>query len=577
MRRRAGGGRDGGGLLAQGSARQRRADDLFLAELLGQPLPRRGRPARPPSPPPPASSGGDPEPARIFDRIVHGGGRGGRATEAVFEQGPVTTVDLGDATVASTRVAIRVATGADERLPAMEDALRLALGRPGRSFALRGSLYSAGEARLCGLPAATVVPAPPPPVIDAEARAADLCGLILAAGTEVAAYFPALRPAAGAAPDRRWVVIPNLRDFYGLPADVQRAHRRRWIGALTRIATLGLTRTQLEALPTPGLRLLLAQNGAAAFPITQVDRGSPPRDRGGVLNGVTLPLPALPVVEPDCYLPVISEREGRLESINAWDAEAGISLGPIQFNVNPPEGSNEQALFRFLWRLYIDDRALFDQAFGTLRWRMRFDPGGIAPGPDDQLVLRIDAETPAEVALSSRRADKVRNYRYFQTGVPDQTGFVPTFRRDLAGRFRGAVVWPHVQQMILDVSSRWLQPGLARIRAAGIPALDPQNPDRDTFTLTAVLLSAYVRFSGCLQPLLRALGRWTTVAEKIAHLREALATLTDPCPTLEARLLGQVTEARAVHAGLDSIRRQRTAERPAAREEREDDGAARST
>jgi hypothetical protein len=630
-----------------GSPRQRREADLFLADLMGEPLPPLPRPALRTttvgsSPRPPE----DPAPARIFDRIVHGGARPEEALGAgpgeiwevvalpgstaaplelqagdltitralgearlahlgvvgeeggpgalygaqglirpdtlvlrrhrptppprhpefpAFEQGPAGTTDLGDVTIGNARFPLRVPTTGDERRPDMEDALRAALSRAGQSFAIRGSLYQTGEVRLCAFTPAAALPTPAPPVIDCQghARAANLCALVLASGGEALAYFPALRP-SGLTPPRRWVIIPKLRDFFGLPADVQRAHRRRWIDVLARVTALGWTRAQLETLSTPALRLLLAQHEAGAFTVQRVDRGSPPTDRGGVVNGVTLPLPALPAVEPDCYLPVISEREGRLESINAWDAEAGISLGPIQFNVNPPEGANEQTLFRFLWRLSVDDRVLFDQAFGTLGWRMRFDPAGIVPGPNDELTLRINAGTPTEVTLSSLRTHKTRNYRYFQTGVPDQTGFNPAFRRDLATRFRQVVVWPHVQQMILDVSSQWLQPGLAHIRAAGIPAVDPLNPDADTFTLTAVLLSAYVRFSGCLRPLLTALRPWRTVADKLAHLQQALATLTDPCPSLDTRLRNQVNEARAVHAGLDSIRRQRQAARPGA-------------
>jgi hypothetical protein len=477
-------------------------------------------------------------------------------SEAYAEQ--TTTVDLGSVTLGSTRFGINVPTTGDTRHASVEEALRAALGRAGQACIVRGSLYATGEARVCNWTPSGTVPAAAPPVAVCEARAADLCAVIFVRGNDALAYFPALRvtTTSSAADRQRWVVIPGLADFYRLPDAVRQAHRRRWITQLGRAST-GFARPQLEALSTPALRLLLAQNAATAFSVDRVNRGKPPSDRGGVVNGVTLPLPTFPLTEPACYLAVISEAEGRLESINAWDAEAGISLGPIQFNVNPPEGSNEQAIFRFLWRLFTDDQTLFTQAFGDLGYRMRFDPQGITPSDNDYFVLLVNAGRPNEVSLRSVRADKVRNYRYFQTGVPDQTGFVPAFRRDLAARFRSVVAWPHVQQMILDTSSRWLQPGLAHIRAAGIPALDLQNPDRDTFVLTSVLLSTYVRFSGCLRPLLQALARWTTVADKIAHLSEAVGTLQDPCPTLRERLNNQVTHARAVHAGLESIRRAR--------------------
>ena len=513
------------------SRRERHDADLFFADLIGRPATR---------------------PRLGYPRL--------REDESSFEQ--TAPADLGEATVGGVRLAITVPATGDERRPDLETGLRWALGS-GRSFAIRGSLYAPGEVRLSAwTPSAGATPLPStlPPVIDCQARAADLCALVLATGGNVAVYFPALRGGAAGiteAQRRRWVVVPKLRDLYALPAAMQTAHRRRTIGALARVTGLGFSRAQLDALSTPALQLLLAQNGAAAFPVTRVNRGSPPADRGGVVNGVTLPVPVLPIVEPDCYLPVISEAEGKLESINAWDAQAGISLGPIQFNVTVPANDSVQPVFRFLWRLMIDDRTLFEQAFGGLGWRLRFDPGGPTPSAADAFVLTINTGTPAEATLRSLPGDMVRNYRFFQTGVPDQAGFAPAFRRDLAGRFRDAVVWPHMQQVILDVSSVWLAPGLAQIRAAGIPALDRQNPDRDTFVLTAVLLSAFVRFSGCLQPLLRALRQWNTVAEKLAHVGDAVATLTDPCPSLSERLRSQAATARAVHAGLESIGRQR--------------------
>jgi hypothetical protein len=478
------------------------------------------------------------------------------------EQAPSTTTDLGDVTIGAAQINIRVAGADEERRPSFEEALQLALGRTGRCFALRGPLYAPGETRVCGFTPPAAPAGPLPPVIDCVARATDLCALVIPVGGDVAAYFPSSRANLGtpgtAAQLRRWVVIPKLRDFYGLPAAVQREHRRLWIDALARVTGLGFTRAALDALPTPALRLLLAQNGAAAFPVEPISRGNPPRDRGGVVNGVTFPLPAFPLVEPDCYLPVISRPEGRLESVNAWDAGAGISVGPIQINLNPAEGTNEQTLFRVLWRVSIDDRALFDQEFSALGWRMRFDPAAPTPSNNDAFVLTVSATGGTTVDLRSVAADMDRNVRYFQTGVAGQAGFVPAFRRDLAGRFRNVVVWPHVQQTILDVSSSWLRPGLARINAQGIPALDPNNPDRDTFTLRAVLMSAYVRFSGCLLPLMQALRRWTTAADKIAHIPDALATLSGDCPSLADRLHAQVATARSIFTGLDAIRQART-------------------
>ena len=263
---------------------ERRDADLFLADLLGRPAPRR-RQAYP----------------------------GLREHESYLEQ--TTTVDLGEATVGGVRLAISVPSTGDERRPDLEAGVRWALGT-GRSFAIRGSLYAAGAVRLSAWAPSggtTPLPSPLPPVIDCQSRAADLCALVLASGGHVAVYFPALRAGAAgltAAQLRRWVVVPKLRDLYALPADMQTAHRRRTIGALARVTGLGFTRAQLDALSTPALQLLLAQNGAAAFAVGRVNRGRPPGDRGGVVNGVTLPVPVLPIVEPDCYLPVISEARG---------------------------------------------------------------------------------------------------------------------------------------------------------------------------------------------------------------------------------------------------------------------------
>ena len=508
--------------------RERQQADLFFADLIGRPTT-----ARP----------------------LRSDLSGGRESF-----GETVTVDLGELTIDGVRIPISVADDGFDRAADLEAALRAALGGASRSFAIRAPLYSTGEARAFRWTPAITATAPRQltPVVACEARVTDLAALVLARGTEVNVYVPAVRPPAGAAgpPQRRWVIIPGLADFYRLPDAVQRTHRGRWIAAIAD-AVPGVTRARLQPLSTPALRLMLAQNGAAAFAVRPVRRGTPRVDTGGVVNGVTIPAPAFPVREPHCYLPVISEREGRSESINAWDAGAGISLGPIQFNVQPPAGRNASTLFTFLWRLYIDDRPLFDQVFGALGWSMRFEPVALEPSDNDYFVLQVNAGLPTAISLRSLRADQKRNIRYVHTGSPDQTGFVPDFRRDLAARFRDAVVWPHVQEMIVNTSAVWLQPGLDQIRAAGIPALDPQNPDRDTFTLTAILLSAFVRFSGCLAPLLRGLRRWPAVPDKLAHWNDVLPTLNRPCPGLDERLRQQVTEARNVHDGLEAIRRAR--------------------
>jgi hypothetical protein len=396
---------------------------------------------------------------------------------------------------------------------------------------------------------AAALPSPPPPVATFDA-AADVSAVILNGGATC--YVPSnpRLPTAG------WVEIPRLREFYGLPDVDQRAHRTRWVERLTRADT-GMGRPQLDALSMPALRLTLARAAPRTFPVREVRRGRPATDRGGIVNGVTVPLARLPVVEPDCYLAVIAEAEGKLESINAWDVGAGISLGPVQFNVQPSPGAGEGgALFQLLWNLYVRDRALFVQEFGEpLGWSMRFQPTGISPQASDYFDLRIGAGTPNEIVLHGRgtEADVERNSRYFQSGVPGGRGFDPTFRRNVTAHFRNVVVWPHVQEMILETSVWWLGPGLRRIHTAGIPPLDSRNPDEATFVLKALLLSAFVRFSGCLDPILRGLRPWRTPAERLAHWRDAVQAARVPCPELVARLESQEREARRVHGALHQL------------------------
>jgi hypothetical protein len=242
-----------------------------------------------------------------------------------------------------------------------------------------------------------------------------------------------------------------------------------------------------------------------------------------------LPLLRLPLREPDCYLPVIGQVEGKLESINAWDRGAGISLGVIQFN------ADRAAIFRFLWQLWTDDPDLFSaELTGPLGWSMRWD------GDHADLVV-------GDVHLHGRSADKAANAAYLQTGTVDGKGVDPVHRRKVATALRNCVMWPHVQDMIMDVSSWYLQAALNGIHAEGIGPLDPEAPDRDTFVLTAILLSGAVRFSGCLKRLLVALRPWTTTSDKLAHWKEALATTVDPCPTLLKRLTNQEPQAAQVY------------------------------
>ncbi|WP_189557084.1 hypothetical protein, partial [Mesorhizobium sp. M4B.F.Ca.ET.089.01.1.1] len=152
---------------------------------------------------------------------------------------------------------------------------------------------------------------------------------------------------------------------------------------------------------------------------------------------------------------------------------------------------------------------------------------------------------------------------YFQSAVPGKVSFNqidPDFRKKLTGSFRDAVLWPHVQEQIMSVSAQWLQPGLESVEVAGIPPVDPMRPDRDTFILKSLLLSAYVRYSACLAPLLRALKPYGSPSAKLAALdRVLLAADTWPScdhnrrSKLAERLDAQKPDAIAAWEVLDRL------------------------
>lgn len=345
-------------------------------------------------------------------------------------------------------------------------------------------------------------------------------------------------PADPASPGQRRVDVPGLRSFYRLPPADRTAQRDEWAARLAGATTL--TAAHARGLGIPLLRATLAQNGAAAFPVRGVRRGNPSYDAGGVVNGVTLPPLVAPLREPHCYLPVIARVEGRMESINAWDAGAGASLGPIQFNVD------RGALFRFLWQLHTEDPDLFRSALGTpLGWDMTWHTDHA------DLVITRGATTDT---LHGRAADRDTNATYLMRGVPGAGSRDPDYRRRVAACFRDAVVWPHVQEMIVDVTAWWLEPALTRIRAAGIGPLNTTTPDRDSFVLTALLLSAGVRYSGCLGQILARLAPRTTVADKLAHFDQALAGTNSPCPDgLRDRMAQQRRDAATVFTQVQRL------------------------
>jgi hypothetical protein len=229
------------------------------------------------------------------------------------------------------------------------------------------------------------------------------------------------RPTRSGLPDpaepggqRRWVAVPRLATFYQLPAEEQGRHRKRWIDALA-VPTTGLSRPQLEALATPVLRLLVARHAEATVPVRLVDR--PERQFRGARTGqVTMPLLKRPVTEPDCYLPVVAEAEGGLEGINAYDLRAGISLGPIQINVQ------RGALMRVLWALWWRDPALFDAELGApLGWSMQAD--------GDHVDLVVSAGDGPPIILHGRETEQRQLIGYLLWGFPAVTASRTSIRR----------------------------------------------------------------------------------------------------------------------------------------------------
>jgi hypothetical protein len=169
---------------------------------------------------------------------------------------------------------------------------------------------------------------------------------------------------------------------------------------------------------------------------------------------------------------------------------------------------------------------------------------------------------------ASNAAEERRCIAFFQSGDPARAAVSdndPAHRRRLSANFASLVAWPHVQELLEDTSATWLKPGLAQIHASGIPVLDPTRPDRDLFVLKALLLSTYVRFSGCLAPLLTALQAWPSVREKLSNWNAALAAMQGPCAAngtpaqrarnaeLLARLERQARDALGTFTALEGI------------------------
>ncbi|MBA3319661.1 MAG: penicillin-insensitive murein endopeptidase, partial [Gemmatimonadales bacterium] len=436
----------------------------------------------------------------------------------------------------------------------LDDAIQYALLRRRASWVMRGDGLRGSQFDCLRLRAA--VSPGGADVLDADIPG---CDAAVFAGE---AYIPADLLARGT----RWVRPPRAREFYAMADRDQSSQRRTWERALAAAqpapAIQGVTVNQawLRGRSMPTLRGLVAQLAPRTLRIRDVNQTG---FRGAELLGLTLPLVAYPIREPECYLAVIAAREGRLEAINAYDLGAGISLGPIQFNLQ------RSAVFRLLEALQARDPALFRDGLGGDPHRLQ------TRSHDGHTDLVIGGAAGAATTLHGRAADERRNIAWFHSGSADpaKDGLAhvdAAHRRALVAKLRDVVAWPHVQELILETSSRELEPGLARIEepANGIPRLDTANPDQVVFTLKALLLSAYVRYSACLRPLLAALNRWATPAEKLAHLDQALqdtATTWGACSQarrtrLRDRLSHQRPEADRVYEVIRRLRERQAAE-----------------
>lgn len=447
---------------------------------------------------------------------------------------------VGQLTADGVQSTIDTATSLGVSQANVDDALRYAIANAASQshWAITGNLLGAGGAVAPWTPSATL---PTPAVIDVDS--ATLCCVIITG----AVYVPSSVPGSA----RRWVRIPRVAEFFALAAKDQAAQRERWIHALMKAsAQIGaalpgttVTKAWLGTLSMPALRLLLAQFAADALPVVNIDNAVK-KQRGGLVNGVTSPIMRVPLIEPDCYLPVIAGAEGKMEAINAWDRGAGLSLGPIQFNVI---GGH---LFDFIGRLNDLDADLFRQEIGTpLGWSTSSDGGHT-----DVVV----ASTPP-VTLHGDGAHDSDNAGFLQSGTVGHIAFAQidaALRRRLAAAFRNVVARPHVQELIYLGCSDYATPALAIIDdpANGIPPLDPNNPSRNVYILRALLVSAYVRYSACLRPLLIALQRWQSVDEKLKHIVGAVGGLHAPCPNLHARLSNQKRAAGEVWKVIQRLR-----------------------
>jgi subtilisin family serine protease len=421
----------------------------------------------------------------------------------------------------------------------LDDALRNCLVSGRSSCVIKGNLFGGGAFTVheLYLPLCPITP----PVIRFQPASSDICCLVL---DGYAPYFPsnAGRPAD------RWEQFPDLSAFYAQSQAIQTNQRSLWLRKMfespqtvNQHITIGGARpaaAQVNAWSAPEIRLMLVQFAEHLFPVRDIDQDrNGHRWIGAGMNGATLINMPIPLSEPNCYLKVISNREGQLESINAYDGGAGISLGTVQFN------AQNKALHKFLWKVWQQDNDLFLIAFAPLGWTMEAEANG-----DPVLIISHNGAAPIRI----RSAEKDRFINYLHSGDPAVSTRRIPFRRSVTTQFRLLVVRPHIQAMINEIAVEiYAVPGLEAIHRSGIPALDVNNPSLELFQLKSALLSAYVRATGCAANLIRALRAYGSVHEKLAHLHQQVDHLSNigrfNCANaLRDRLRAQVQEAQAI-------------------------------
>lgn len=460
---------------------------------------------------------------------LQAGFTGRRASFSLYTDGAESrvTLDLGDG-------ALSFAEGTAERIgsPADLDAA-LAIALDAEAAVVVGDALAGGGFLVYAWPDALGRAAPVTLMVDATA---DVCGLVIGG----VAYCPA-NPAERTV---RWVSVPGLADY----ARLSEAHRR-WMRAPIEAAwgradglPPALAGLDAAALAWPTLRLLVASH-PGVVPIKPVRRGGV--DRGGIVYGVTRSQPTRDLDEPAMYVPVISLKEGNVDAINAWDLDAGVSVGPVQVNVIAGR------LFSVLDRVWREDPTLFEACFGGLDWAMAEQDGRPA--------LVVEGVAVLTSKRGETRDDIRANAAYFQSGVIAGEGpqtLDGEWRRQLAARFRNLVLWPHVQAWLTAESADFLAGGARRLARSTVAPLDE---GRAAFVLRALLLSGYVRYASSLKHTLRHLPKGGAKAQlaalptalgRVAAVSEAWAARVERLQTRYFGEGGQQDDAVSIYAML---------------------------